>query len=237
MKRFYREVQIGEEDGGTHVLLDGRPVRTPAKNLLVLPSRALGEAIAAEWREQTETINPASMGLTRLANSALDNVSRNRAATIDEIARFTATDLVCYRVAEPDELVVRQNNAWQPLVDWVATTFEAELAVTDSLLPVTQSGSCLSALRGAIEIFDDFPLTGLHAATAASGSVVIGLALGHGRIDGEAAWEYSLIDESYQIERWGEDYDATVQRAALKRDIGWAAEFLALSRDAPQSFT
>lgn len=231
MKRFYRDVEIGGDAGEFQVLLDGRPVRTPAKNLLILPTRALGEAIAAEWREQTETVVPASMGLTRLANSALDTVRLNRDHTIGEIARFTATDLVCYRASDPDDLAARQNAAWQPLVDWVADEFQADLAVTDSLLPVAQSESCLSALRGAIEAFEDFPLTGLHAATAACGSVVLGLALGHGRIDGAAAWEFSLIDESFQIELWGEDEDSTERRAALKRDIAWAAEFLALSRE------
>ncbi len=230
MKRFYREVRLGGEDGATQVLLDDRPVRTPARNILILPTRALGEAIAGEWRGQTETIEPASMGLTRLANSALDTVRRNRNATIEEIARFTETDLVCYRVAEPDELAVRQNKAWQPLVDWAATEFQAELAVTDSLLPVAQSEPCLGALRGAITAFDDFALTGLHAATAACGSVVMGLALGRGRIDGATAWEYSLIDETYQIEKWGEDDDAAARRAALRRDISAAAEFLVLAQ-------
>lgn len=231
MKRFYKDVALGADDGGTQILLDGRPVRTPAKNLLILPTGALGAAIAAEWRGQAETIDPASMGLTRLANSALDNVRQNRAATIEEITRFTATDLVCYRVTDPDELAVRQNDSWQPLVDWAAMEFQAILAITDSLLPVAQSEPCLAALRGAIEAFDDFPLTGLHAATAACGSVVMGLALGHDRIDGATAWEFSLIDESFQIERWGEDDDATERRAALKRDIAVAAEFLALCRD------
>ncbi len=231
MKRFYRDVEIGGGAGEFQVLLDGRPVRTPAKNLLILPTRALGEAIAAEWREQTETVVPAHMGLTRLANSALDTVRLNRDHTIGEIARFTATDLVCYRASDPDDLAARQNAAWQPLVDWVADEFQADLAVTDSLLPVAQSESCLSALCGAIEAFEDFPLTGLHAATAACGSVVLGLALGHGRIDGAAAWEFSLIDESFQIELWGEDEDSTERRAALKRDIVWAAEFLALSQE------
>lgn len=230
MKRFYSDVDLGDGDGGTSVLLDGRPVRTPAKNLLVLPTRELGEAIAAEWREQADTIEPDAMGLTRLANSAIDNVRLNLTATVVEIARFTGTDLVCYRAAEPDELASRQNAAWQPLVDWAAAAFDAELTVTDSLLPVTQSPACLSALRRAIEVFDEFPLTGLHAATAACGSVVLGLALSHGRIDDAAAWEYSLIDETYQIESWGEDYDATDRRAALKRDIGIAAAFLTLSR-------
>jgi chaperone required for assembly of F1-ATPase len=233
MKRFYREVQIGDQDSGMQVLLDGRPVRTPAKNLLSLPTRPLADGIAAEWNAQDETIDPESMVLTRLANSAIDSVGQNRDLTVTEIARFTATDLVCYRVADPDELAVRQNSAWQPLVDWAAGQFQAELAVTDGLLPVAQSEACLSALRVAIEAFDDFPLTGLHAATAACGSVVMGLALGHGRIDGETAWEYSLIDETYQIESWGEDYDAADRRAALKRDIAAAAEFLTLSRNAP----
>lgn len=230
MKRFYSEVSVGDANGGVQILLDGRPVRTPAKNLLNLPTLPLADAIAAEWRAQGETIDSPSMVLTRLANSAIDSVGQNRDLTIEEIARFTATDLVCYRAADPENLAALQQGAWQPLVDWAAEELQAELAITDGLLPVTQSDACLSALRNAIVAFDDFPLTGLHAATAACGSVVMGLALGHGRIDGETAWEYSLIDETYQIESWGEDYDATERRAALKRDIDAAAEFLTLTR-------
>jgi chaperone required for assembly of F1-ATPase len=231
MKRFYREVRVAGEGAGYGVLLDGRPVRTPDKRPLILSTRSLGEAVAAEWRRQSDTIVPTTMGLTRLANSALDRVSRHRDAVIDEIACFTATDLVCYRVSEPDALAARQCAAWQPLVEWAAATFDASLAVTDGLVPVTQSPQCLSALRDAVATFDDFPLAGLHEATAATGSVVIGLALGHGRIDGGTAWEISQIDESFQIERWGEDDDATRRRAALKRDIAVAAEFLSLARD------
>lgn len=230
MKRFYKSVGVAPEEDGFSVRLDDRQVKTPAKNQLVLPNRPLADAIAAEWEEQAEDIDAHGMRLTRLANSAIDRVTEHRRAVIAEVAGFAGTDLVCYRAAEPAALAKRQEEGWAPLVSWVAERHGIDLAITTGLLPVAQSDSSAAAVKTAIEAFDAFALAGLHLVTSACGSVVLGLAVADDRIDGAAAWELSLIDETFQIEEWGEDPEATKRRAGLLEDITAAAEYLRLCK-------
>lgn len=230
MKRFYKAVDIAEGPDGIAIHLDGRPVRTPAKQTLLLPSERLARAVAAEWEAQDEEVDPRSMRLTRLANTALDRVAQQRAAIVDEIAAYAETDLVCYRAAEPEELARRQAEAWNPLVDWARERHGIGLAVTDGLLPAVQTDESLRAARAALEALDDFVLTAVHTATAACGSVVLGLAVAGDRIDARTAWELSLVDESWQIEKWGEDPEAVRRREGLLAEISAAAAFIGLCR-------
>ena len=230
MRRFYREAEIADAGGGFAVVLDGKPAKTPAKTALTVPVRALAEAIVEEWRAQTDDIRPDTMPLTRLAGAALDQVAPRRTDVIREVAAYAGTDLVCYRAAIPPELSQRQTAEWQPLMDWVTERYGARLEPTDGIRPIDQPAEALERLSRAVARFDDFSLTALHAVTAACGSLVIALALAGGRIDPEAAFAVSQLDESYQIERWGADADAEAHRAALQADIAIAARFLALSR-------
>ncbi|MEE9140604.1 MAG: ATP12 family protein [Alphaproteobacteria bacterium] len=230
MKRFYSMAEVAERNGGFTVVLDGRPVRTPAKASLSLPTRALAEAVAEEWRAQEEEIRPQSMRLMRLAVTAIDRVSRQRDAVIEEIAAYAATDLVCYRAEQPASLAARQQAAWQPLVDWAARRYDARLRVTAGLMPVQQPQAATGALRSAVAVLDDMMLTGLHNATAACGSAVIALALAEGRVGPDEAWELSLVDETFQVEQWGEDGEAARRHQALREDIASAARFMELSR-------
>ena len=230
MKRFYREAAVEAGNGLYRIVLDGRPARTPAKRPLALPARAAAEAVAAEWQAQGEEFEPAALRLTRLANTAIDRVAGNRPAVVGEVTRFAATDLVCYRAGEPNELVRRQAEAWQPLVEWAAARHGAHLCVTEGVIPRAQNEEALAALTRAVEAYDDFALTALHAATAAAGSLVIGLALGEGRIDAATAFAAACLDETFQAEQWGVDAEAEERRAALKADIEAAARFLALLR-------
>ncbi len=229
MKRFYREAGVTETDDGYAIALDGRIVRTPGKNPLVLPARALAASIAAEWDAQPEEIEPAGMHLTRLANSAIDQVASRRDGVIEEVTRYAGTDLVCYRDGENPDLQARQQAGWQPLVDWVTAHFGASLVVTSAMLPAQQPSEALSAMRVAVADFDIFPLTGLHAATAACGSLVIGLALAHRRVNAEEAWSLSLIEELFQAEKWGEDTEAADRRSHIRAEIMAAGEFMELS--------
>jgi chaperone required for assembly of F1-ATPase len=230
VKRFYSMAEVAERNGGFTVVLDGRPVRTPAKASLSLPTRALAEAVAEEWRAQEEEIHPQSMRLMRLAATAIDRVSRQRDAVIEEIAAYAATDLVCYRAEQPASLAARQQAAWQPLVDWAARRYDARLRVTAGLMPVQQPQAATGALRSAVAVLDDMMLTGLHNATAACGSAVIALALAEGRVGPDEAWELSLVDETFQVEQWGEDGEAARRHQALREDIASAARFMELSR-------
>lgn len=230
MKRFYKSVGIAQEESGFSVRLDDRPVKTPAKNMLLLPNRPLADAVAAEWDEQPDDVDAHSMRLTRLANSAIDRVIEHRLAVIAEVAGFADTDLVCYRAAEPVSLAKRQEEGWAPLVSWAAERHGIDLAITTSLLPVAQSDSLAKAVQTAIAAFDEFSLAGLHLVTSACGSIVLGLAVADNRIDGPAAWELSLIDETFQIEEWGEEPEATKRRAGLLEDITAADTYLRLCK-------
>jgi chaperone required for assembly of F1-ATPase len=226
VKRFYRRVEVAMEGSAYRVLLDGRPLRSPAKWAMMLPSEALAEALAAEWRAQGETIRTDVMPLTRLASTAQDRMPELRAAATLEAIDYAGTDLLCYRAAAPLDLVQRQAEVWQPLLDWATSAYGARLAVTTSILPIDQPAAAVQRLRAAVEALDDWPLVGLHAATTALGSLILGLALTEGRIDAEQALAASLLDERFEIERWGWDAEAERRHAALRRDVEAAGVFL-----------
>ena len=228
VKRFYEHATVTEGEHGFGVALDGRPVRTPAKFVLAVPTRALAEAIAAEWQAQGERVDPRALPLTRLASIARDLAATRRSAVVAEIVKYAGTDLVCYRAEEPRELRERQHATWQPLIDWTAGRFGAPLGVTSGVLPVPQPVATLAAFVRAVEAYDTHRLAALHLATAALGSLVLALALIEGRLDAEAAFAAAQLDESFQIERWGEDPEQTKRRAGLREDVALAARFVAL---------
>lgn len=230
MKRFYKNASAQAVEGGFGVALDARTLLTPAKLPLVVPRLALAEAIAGEWQAQVEEVRPHSMPLMRLASTAIDLVATRHAEVVAEIANFAETDLVCYRADHPPELVARQHAIWQPLIDWATLRYDAPLCVTAGIVPVAQKPATLRALAVAVAAYEPMALTALHAATTASGSLVIALALMEGRLDAEGAFAASQLDESFQIEQWGEDYEAADRRAALKADLAAAARFVALLR-------
>jgi chaperone required for assembly of F1-ATPase len=226
MKRFYQSVELAAADDGHRVLLDGRPLNTPARRALTLPSAALAEALAEEWRAQGETIGPEGMPLTRLASTAQDRMPELRAVAIDDVVGYAGTDVLCYRAAAPLALVERQQQVWQPLLDWATSALGTRLVVTTTLLPVTQPDAAIRGLRAAVEELGDWPLVGLHAATTALGSLVLGLALSRGRINAEQGLAASLLDELFEIERWGKDAETERRHDALRREVDAAALFL-----------
>jgi chaperone required for assembly of F1-ATPase len=230
MKRFYKVAKVTAADDEFGVQLDGKPLLTPGKRALRVPSRALAEAIAAEWQGQGVTVKPLELPLTRLVSTALDRVEPRSADVIGEIAKYATTDLLCYRADEPRELIERQAQIWQPLLDWTEARFAAPLTVTQGVLPVAQDLATLAAIERAIAAHDSLQLVALHLATTACGSVVLGLALLAERLSPEEAFAAAALDESFQIERWGEDVEQTQRRAALKEDIALAARFAALLR-------
>ena len=182
---------------GWGVALDGRPLRTPGKRELLVPSAALAAALAAEWDAQGDDIRPVTMPLTRLAATAIDRTADKRLEIAAEIAGYAGTDLVCYRAAHPPALAARQQAMWQPLLDWAAGRYDAGLAITAGIVPVAQSPASLKAYATAVAALDDFRLTALQAATASCGSLVIALALYEGRLDAEAAFAASQLDETF----------------------------------------
>lgn len=227
MKRFHKQAGVATVEGGFAVQLDGRGIKTPAGRKLEVPSERLALAIAAEWDAQVDEIRPATMPLTQLASTALDRVGPERAAITEQLLAYAGTDLLCYRAESPSDLVQMQTRAWQPLLDWAATHLDATLVTTTALIAVDQPDSAMTALAAKLDSYDVWRLTVAQAACAASGSLVLALALVEGRVDGEACFAASNIDEAHQIALWGDDAEAAERRALLRRDILSAAEMLA----------
>jgi chaperone required for assembly of F1-ATPase len=228
MRRVYATVETRPVDECWGVALDGKPVRTPAKFELAVPSLALAAAIAAEWDAQREEIRPETMPLTRLAATAIDRTPAQRDLVVAETANYAATDLVCYRAERPPALAARQDAVWQKLIDWAALRYDAALAITAGIVPAPQSPAALRAFAAIVAAQDDFRLTALHTLTAAAGSLIIALALLEGRLDAETAFTAAQLDETFQIETWGEDTEAAARRRTLAADIAAAARFIAL---------
>lgn len=229
MKRFYKTATaLPRADGQYGVMLDDRPLKTPAEAEFCLPNQALAEAIAAEWDAQQTEIRPLQMPLTRLVATAIDRTALDRTATIAEIVRYGDTDLLSYRAEQPPELAARQAAVWQPLLDWFRDRYDIQLRVTHGVVAVPQSPELKPRLEQVCAQLDPLRLTILHALTSASGSVVIGLALLTGRMDAEAAHRASLLDELFQAELWGEDAEAAARRSALLADLSSATGCLTL---------
>jgi chaperone required for assembly of F1-ATPase len=230
VKRFYRNAEPVQRAGGHGINLDGKPIKTPGKRDLVVPNGALAAVIAGEWNAQEGEVRAATMPLTRLATTTVDQVATQRDAIIRQTASYAETDLVCYRAAHPPTLAARQQVVWQPLIDWAVLRYDAPLSVTTGVIPTKQSAASLRAFAAAVAGQNDFALTALHVATAACGSLVIGLALIEGHLDAEGAFAASQLDESFQIEAWGEDAEQAERRRALAADIEAAARFISLLR-------
>ncbi|KEO52765.1 ATP12 family chaperone protein [Thioclava pacifica] len=216
-KRFWKETSVTEAEGGFGVALDGRAVKTPAKAPLVVPTRALAEAIAAEWDAQEDKIAPHTMPVTRSANAAIDKVTHQHDEVVTHVAEYGETDLLCYRADKPAELVALQAEKWDPLLDWAAQTYGLRLTVTAGVLPVAQSQDALARLRAEVAACDPFALAALHDLVGITGSLVLGLAVARGRLTALEAWELSRLDEDWQIAQWGEDEEAA-EIASLKRE-------------------
>jgi len=227
-RRFWTQASIAPEEGGFGIRLDARAVRTPAKAALAVPGAALAQAIAAEWDAQAELIDPNTMPLTRIANSAIDKVRPQREAVADMIAAYGQSDLLCYRAEGPPDLVARQHRGWDPLLAWAQAALGAPLDVTTGVMPRPQPAASVSVLRAQVLDFDAYDLAPLHDLVALSGSLVIGLAALHGHAPIETLWALSRIDETYQIEQWGHDDDAAETAAIKAGAFHDAARFHAL---------
>ena len=226
MKRFYEDVAVAERS----ILLDGKTLKTPRGALLVLPAQALAEAVAEEWRGQGEDIVPAEMPLTKLANTAIDGVAPRREEVIAEIVAFARHDHLCYRTDAPAELVRRQNEAWDPLLDWAAERYGAPLVTAHGVTSIAQPETSLAALKAVVEAFDPFALAALHVAASICGSLVLGLAVADRRLTAADAFACSQLDERYQAEKWGLDAEAEARARRLAAELDAAARFMDLSR-------
>lgn len=227
-KRFWTAAEAVDCDGGFTVRLDGRPVKTPAKAALVVPSRAMAEAIAAEWDAQSGEVKPATMPVTRAANSAIDKIIPQRAEVVEIIAAYGQSDLLCYRALGPAALVERQSAGWDSVLDWADSVLGARLVVTAGVMHVAQSPEALARLTARVAGMTEFQLAGLHDLVAISGSLVLALAVTMGRLTPDEAWALSRIDENWQIEQWGADEEAAELEAFRHVAFHEASRFYAL---------
>jgi chaperone required for assembly of F1-ATPase len=225
MKRFYKTVTVA---AGNRILLDGRPVKTPGRADLAAPTLGLAEAIAAEWSEQGEEIDPRLMAMTGLANAAIDRIGPEREAFARGLAAYGESDLLCYRAEGPAPLVARQAQLWDPILAWARSRYDVEFEIASGVMPRKQPEATLGRFRRAVLARDAFALAGLSHLVTVSGSVVIGLALAEGGIDLETAWAAAVLDEQWQAETWGTDAEAEKALAARRTDFEASCRFLSL---------
>ncbi|MFV0512651.1 MAG: ATP12 family chaperone protein [Jhaorihella sp.] len=228
-KRFWTSAAVVDAGGGHGIELDGRPVRTPARALLVLPTRAMAEAVAAEWHAQGDRIDPLSMPLTRSANAAIDKVGPQHGEVAAMLAAYGDTDLLCYRAETPQALSARQDAQWNPVLDWAETALGARLAVHRGVMHRAQDGAVLGRLSAQVHALSTFQLTGFHDLVSLSGSLILGFAAARGWRDPEAVWQLSRLDEIWQQEQWGADEEADTAASVRRQAFLHAKRFFDLS--------
>jgi chaperone required for assembly of F1-ATPase len=225
-RRFFRQAGVEEAEGGFRVVLDGRPVRTPARRSLVAPSRALAQALAAEWDAQGETIDPATMPLTRLANSIIDGVAAAQAPVAADVEKYLGSDLLFYRAEGPQGLLDRQARHWDPVLAWAREALGARFVLAQGVVHAAQPEGAIAAARTAIPS-DPWRLGAMHAITTLTGSALVALALSCGRLTADEAWDAAHVDEDWNMEQWGRDDVALARRAARRAEMDAAAKVLA----------
>lgn len=219
-KRFYKDVTVTQVDDGFSVQLDGKPVRTPGKALLAVPTQPAAELLAAEFDAQQETINPVSMPVVRLVNTAIDGVATDLQAVLEDVMRFSGSDLVCYRADAPQELVQRQADAWDPILDWAQATLGARFILGEGIMHVAQPREAVTAVGIWLKQREDaFRLSSIHLMTSLTGSALIALAVEAGAITPDEGWKIAHVDEDWTNEHWGEDAEATARRIARRKDF------------------
>lgn len=227
-KRFYKTVAVTDQLG---IALDGKGVKTPLKAPLVLPNRALANAVAAEWASQEELINPHAMPLTKLANTAIDRAEAERANILAELLAFAGSDMVCYRADGPETLVARQSAHWDPVISWAKSDMDAGFTTANTITHKQQPGEALLVLECRVSNLDKFTLVAVHNLATLSGSTLLALMLAAGAISATAAWLAANADEDWQMETWGKDAEAMVRREARFSEFSACENFLNLVRD------
>lgn len=229
MKRFWKETAaVADEGGWWRIELDGHPVRTPARALLLLPGRDLANEVAAEWQGTGETLDPRAMPLTGLGNAAVDHVTPKPADFADSLSRYAASDLLCYRADSPSKLIAAQADAWDPLLHWARRRFDVDFRVTQGIAPVDQPQATLDQLAQAVHALDPYRLAGVSPLVTIGGSLIAGLAAVEGAVGVDEAWSAVSLDERWQLEQWGADEEAERALAAREADFRTGAQFLSL---------
>ncbi len=229
-RRFYKSasVQPAEAGPGFAITLDGRTVRTPRKALLVVPNQSLAQAIADEWEAQGELIDPATMPLTRYANSIIDGIVGREADVRADLLKYAGSDLLCYRAERPATLADLQRGAWDPVLAWARKDLDARLVLTEGVMPVAQPDYALTGISAALDGLDAWQLAGVHTITTLTGSILLALAHTRGKLTADELWNAAHVDEDWQIEQWGEDTEAAERRKYRRGEMNSASRLLGL---------
>ncbi|MFL2770945.1 MAG: ATP12 family chaperone protein [Rhodospirillaceae bacterium] len=228
--RFYRTVSITQAEKGFGIALDRLPVKTPGQAILLMASRSLAEAIAAEWETQQDIINPTSMPLSRLLNTSIDRTTPNRTETISSLLHFIDTDTLCYRADSPQALVDRQLLVWQPVLDWLSASHSIKLQVAVGVMHHGQSSETFSTIEKLLSAYDDITLTAVQAITSLTSSLVLSVAMADQFLSGREVAIAAQLEENWQIEQWGEDSESLKRREELNRAILAIERFISLTR-------
>jgi len=228
MKRFWKAAEVVEGGQSFGIALDGRPVKTPARVELAVPTRALAEAIAAEWNGAGETVDPRAMPLTGLANAAIDRVAPDKNAFAAGLARYADSDLTCYRAEGPETLVARQAESWDVLLGWARRRYDVDFACVSGVMHMPQPAETVCKLGHAVAALDAFRLAGLSPLVTIGGSLIAALAVLEEMMPAEDAWEAVSLDDRWQLEQWGDDPEARAALDGRRRDFLAAARFLEL---------
>jgi chaperone required for assembly of F1-ATPase len=226
-KRFYKEVSVEAEESGFSVRLDGRPMRTPARNKIMLPTREAALLVENEFSRQVDVIDPATMPVTRLANTAIDGVSGDPQPVLEDILRFASSDLLCYRACHPQALVDRQNASWDPVLEWAQFTLGANLAIAEGVMHIEQPRQAIAAIGQRLRNHTDpFVIAGLHVMTSLTGSALLAMAVVEDHLDADQAWAAAHVDEDWNISQWGEDAEAAENRERRRSEMMAAASLI-----------
>ena len=228
MKRFYKEVTFIEQEGSYLVQLDGRQIKTPEKSLCLIPTMKMAEAVAKEWDDQKDDVEPHQMPITKLMNTAIDRVGKRREELIEELVEFAGSDQLCYRADNPEALVLLQKKVWDPHLKLLHDNHGVSFKLTNSIVFVEQDVKSLLKIRKIIEKIEDFKLTAFYGMTTVTGSISIGINLFEGHVSVDEAWAAGHLDENFQVSQWGEDDEAAERRNNLKNELKNAAYFLSL---------
>ncbi len=229
-KRFYKSAAVTDQLG---IALDGRHVKTPLKAALVLPTRALAEAVAAEWDAQVDVINPHAMPLTKLANTGIDRATTEKSKIAAEILEFAGSDMVCYRAESPAGLVKYQTTHWDPIIAWAKADLKVDFATVNTITHKRQSPAALQALEAHITSLDPFSFVAVHNLSTLTGSALLAAMTAAGKIPADAAWLAANVDEDWQIETWGEDAEAAARRAGRLVEFSACVRFVNLAHNRP----
>lgn len=227
-KRFYKEVSITDTDAGHAVSLDGRLIKTPGRAELLLPTSEAAQLVATEWSAVEDEINPMKMPVTRIANTAVDGVANEIQAVLEDIVRYSSSDLLCYRADAPEGLVNAQRENWDPILDWFEEEVGARFELAEGIMHISQPKEAIAAFGNRLRIHEDaFKLACIHSFTSLSGSALIALSLAENKLDVETAWKAAHVDEDWNISQWGEDYEAEERRKQRWKDFDAAARLFA----------